>query len=94
MNIFEVRELLLRGWKYCEWGHTTNANTSVSPNGRKVSHRRKDGQCRHLVSPKQMVRMGRPICPAHEPHYIATLQRTSDRIVALRKKLDPGPVDI
>jgi len=88
---------LARGWRRCHWGiigPNRLTYTESEETGARCGVQVRNDQCRNWVSPDQIKRMGRPICPAHAEHFRETSEAWDEVRRCLRRRYDPGPLPL
>ena len=64
----------------------------VGADGLRVARTRRGAKCRQKCSKERIARIGLPICHLHEQAYMDDVAEDARRRVAIRARLDPGPL--
>ena len=87
-------DLRTQGWKYCVYSVVQSSYGYHESASGRTAYRVKGGKCAILVGPRDITRLGVPVCHTHERLFFASIKADEKRRQELRDKYDPGPLPL
>lgn len=82
-----------RGFRQCLMTVTRDRKAAEYESGQKPVSKA-GWQCRKMVPPDQIKKLGVPICHMHEKIFLSSMEQIEKKRLEMRAKYDPGPLPL